>query len=453
MLAVALAVAANAAQAQVGAWRTLTMKTSQSISGTFHDMGATRAIDHTDKAVTYYETMVGGQTQGHFVLNKDGTRYFIVDLPSDIVVSDFETDAPNEALFFCGKRMVGDQTNGVYGQVSFRTGVSSADFWCLDVTEVACLDKMVLFKDGLVHFVFATAEGLSHESRIFFSMSLSLSAGYSIGATHWVMDVRPEEHLYDVALTDDYVVFMGHEADHHGLSLRRFLRSNPMNTEKDRVYCFALPPEDMLSTPVLADLRTTLAVNGENDLAVAYMTQTNSGVYGSRVRVFDVATMTNTQTQCYMMREKMDVREMAYAGSAKKLALLQDGNPRAGSAAERSVVCLMPYLGVPYNADVLTWNGVRFASVDAIPENAASTRHVVLGHHDMGHVVWTLKNVGASDVASGCHLTDGVAVRIEANLSRVEIADPLQDTPVDDMTFIYQVSKTSDNINHYCLEQ
>ena len=93
------------------------------------------------------------------------------------------------------------------------------------------------------------------------------------------------------------------------------------------------------------------------------------------------------------------------------------------------------------------------AQVGAIPENAASTRHVVLGHHDMGHVVWTLKNVGASDVASGCHLTDGVAVRIEANLSRVEIADPLQDSPVDDMTFIYQVSKTSDNINHYCLEQ
>lgn len=34
------------------------------------------------------------------------------------------------------------------------------------------------------------------------------------------------------------------------------------------------------------------------------------------------------------------------------------------------------------------------AQVGAIPENAASTRHVVLGHHDMGHVVWTLKNVG-----------------------------------------------------------
>lgn len=60
---------------------------------------------------------------------------------------------------------------------------------------------------------------------------------------------------------------------------------------------------------------------------------------------------------------------------------------------------------------------------------------------------------GASDVASGCHLTDGVAVRIEANLSRVEIADPLQDSPVDDMTFIYPLSLTDNSINYPCSEQ
>ena len=412
------------AQAQVGAIRTLTLRTQDTLPGTLYHMGASKSIGHFDKAVTYYETSSAGHIQGHFLLNGGIIApSYIFDLPLGISVSDFETDTPNEALFFCGKHKVGDQHVGIYGHVAFNPTTYVADYWHCDVQAVAFLDKMVLCRENSAREIFATAKDTSGKSKIFFAMCQSSTSAY------WVMSVRAEERLYDVALTDDYAVFLGYESDLGGLSLRKFRRDSPMNTEKDRVYCFVPPTVDVLSTPIVTDLRATLAKDEENDLAVAFLTSMDNNIYGTKVRVFDVLSMTNTRTQSYKVFEKMNVRDMAYAGTEKTLAIVQDGDPLGSAFVERSVVCLKPYLANPYVADILSWPGALWQSIDAFPEDALTTRHILLGRSDMGHVEWALKDLGTTGTPSGCHSTYEVSVRIEEEAPRVEIDDALQAQP------------------------
>ena len=434
-------------QAQVGAIRTLTLRTQDTLPGTLYHMGASKAIDHFSKAVTYYETSIGGQVQGHFLLNLGGLSSYIFDLPSGISVSDFETDTPNEALFFCGKHKVGDHHVGVYGHVAFNTTTLSADYWHSRVPRVASLDKMVLCRENSAREIFATAKDTSGESKIFFAMCQSSTSAY------WVMNVRAEERLYDVALTDDYAVFLGYESDLGGLSLRKFRRDSPMNTEKDRVYCFVPPAVDVLSTPIVTDLRATLAKDEENDLAVAFMTSMDNNIYGTKVWVFDVMTMTNMRTQTYKMNEKMDVLDMAYAGTEKTLAIVQDGDPLGNTSGYRSVVCLKPYLANPYVADILSWPGALWQSIDAFPEDALTTRHILLGRSDMGRAEWTLKDLGTTSMPSGCHSTYELPVRIEEKAPKVEIDDALHAIPQNGMPYIGLMHSTTRQISSSCVEQ
>ena len=268
---------------------------------------------------------------------------------TDIYVAD-------DYAFFCGYvQETGVGTQAFVGYVYLPDMASgSASMWCGKIDNIERLKRLVAYKTVDGYRVYAIGENIIHpaggatftmEAIVEIDVTLySTSIQYQIAWLH-ATSFYGKEYLYDVLLTDDYVVFVGHNyspACYDMLHFRMIRKVLPFpSPDINNVYFFPAPSE--------ANSRVASTALDENTFAVSYVyVDPSTTNHFTRLRLIDLNTMTNINAQQMARPDKMDPVMIDYLPEKDLVEMLQPyNNPY-------DFLCWEPHKTVPYISHILT---------------------------------------------------------------------------------------------------
>lgn len=261
----------------------------------------------------------------------------------------------NDYAFLCGfVQETGAGTRAFVGYVYLPDMVSgSAKLWCGYVDNIERLKRLVAYKTEDGYRVYAIGENIIHpaggatytaEAIVEIDDIFSSPIQYQI-AWLYANSFFKKEYLYDVLLTDDYVVFVGHNyspACYDMLHFRMIKRALPFpSPDIDDVYFFPAPSE--------ANSRVASTAMNENTFAVSYVHEDPLYLnFFTRLRTIDLNTMTNINAQQMARPDKMDPIMIDYLPDKDLIEMLQPyNNPY-------DFLCWEPHKTMPYISHILT---------------------------------------------------------------------------------------------------
>ena len=262
----------------------------------------------------------------------------------------------NDYAFFCGYvhgTSLGNRA--VVGYIYLPDMVTgSARMWCGYVDNIERLKRLVAYKTEDGYRVYAIGENIIHpaggatftvEAIVEIDITpYSTNIQYQIAWLHATSFYR-KEYLYDVLLTNDYVVFVGHNYlppcyDMLHFRMIRKVLSFP-SPDIDNVYFFPAPSE--------ANSRVASTALNENTFAVSYVyVDPSTTNHFTRLRLINLNTMANVNAQQMARPDKMDPVMIDYLPEKDLVEMLQPyNNPYDFLSWE-------PYRTVPYISHILT---------------------------------------------------------------------------------------------------
>ena len=271
------------------------------------------------------------------------------DLPnSDMEVNDIQI--LEDRAYVCGH----EQNKAFYGYVDFPLPPVPYFYYCyVNPTDTISLKKMVVYKDTgrgkLVaigeHFSSATPVN-KWEDEIF---EIDDPASSSPSCTTYSLPYASNdkrEGLYDLVLTDDYVVFIGYESTVPvPLCTRWADRSNIMGTINDR-YLYNLPMDE-INGKLLATV-----VDSAKWISIVYIHDKDGYHFTTRTRMIDIqgATHDLIYSQEYVVGNKTEPYGITYNPSQNTLTVLQNSTASLGNTEFR---LLDPFPTISYNFNYL----------------------------------------------------------------------------------------------------
>lgn len=261
----------------------------------------------------------------------------------------------NDYAFFCGYvhgTSLGNRA--VVGYIYLPDMVTgSAQLNGGYINGIERLKRLVAYKTEDGYRVYAIGENIIHpaggatytaEAIVEIDNIFSSPIQYQI-AWLYANSFFKKEYLYDVLLTNDYVVFVGHNYSPacydmlHFRMIRKVL-SFP-SPDIDNVYFFPAPSE--------ANSRVASTALNENTFAVSYVyVDPSTTNHFTRLRLIDLNTMANVNAQQMARPDKMDPVMIDYLPEKDLVEMLQPyNNPYDFLSWE-------PYRTVPYISHILT---------------------------------------------------------------------------------------------------
>lgn len=245
---------------------------------------------------------------------------------TDIYVAD-------DYAFFCGYvQETGVGTQAFVGYVYLPDMVSgTANMWCGKIDNIERLKRLVAYKTEDGYRVYAIGENIIHpaggatytaEAIVEIDDIFSSPIQYQI-AWLYANSFFKKEYLYDVLLTNDYVVFVGHNyspACYDMLHFRKIRRALPFpSPEIDNVYYLPAASE--------ANSRVASTALNENTFAVSYVyVDPSTTNHFTRLRLIDLNTMANVNAQQMARPDKMDPIMIDYLPDKDLIEMLQPYN-------------------------------------------------------------------------------------------------------------------------------
>lgn len=247
---------------------------------------------------------------------------------TNITVSDIYI--VDDIAFFCGYYRIGPYTNqAIFGHINLQNLLAgTAPLHYGYATGVERLHKLVAFKDYTGYRIIAigddidsTAPGSVYTKEKIVDIENVLGSApiginiYSLSANSFY----DKEYLYDVMLTEDFIVFTGHyytgghDEVHFRMAEKGPLLATPM---LHTVHLLGAPGE------ANANVAATALVDNQIALAYVYEDQMNIQFY-DRMRVIDLNTLSNTISQQLWRQDKIYPTMMDYIAEYKKVVMLQ----------------------------------------------------------------------------------------------------------------------------------
>lgn len=289
----------------------------------------------------------------------------------------------NNKVFFCGN----NQGSAIYGWVNLPfTSSSYLNYYTFpDSTN---LNQMVVYKGLTGTKLVAIGENnhalYTKDVIIEIDNADGVSPSINLYELPYINDQR-REILYDIVLTDDYVVFLGHDT-HRGISLctRWASRSNISGTIQNR-YDYNLPQDEVHS-----ELLATV-VDPAKWIAVVYVHFEGPSNFTTRTRMIDVKVSHAIQySQEYAIADKFWPYEISYNPTKQILTVLQNCTTPQDESRFR---LLYPYATANYTFNTLYYPNLEFTSLCQLDKN----RYVATGtNHSMTSKFWYVQDFTVS---------------------------------------------------------
>lgn len=290
---------------------------------------------------------------------------------SDAEVDDIQI--LNDKVFFCGSYQ---GSVAIYGWVSLPF-ISSSQIHFYFVTNATKFKQMVVYKGMTSTKLVAIGEDypappITYTKDVIVEIddAESNSPSGSLYELPYNNDQR-RECLYDIVLTDDYVVFFGHDTDADvSLCTRWASRNNISGTIQNR-YDYTLP-QDEVHSKLLATV-----VDSAEWIAISYVHVENGTDYTTRTRVIDVNMPHAIQySQEYVIANKTYPYELSYNSTKMILTVLQNCVAPQGESKFR---LLDPFATVDYLFNTLYYPDLEFTSLCQFDKN----RYVATGTNNL----------------------------------------------------------------------
>lgn len=162
--------------------------------------------------------------------------------------------------------------------------------------------------------------------------------------------VADGESMYDLVLSEEKVVVVGY--NHTANDIIALHRADRNNVVLD-----LFSTDEFLYTPGNWEVNLGMYASylGNNHFAVSYVHHSSDNKFYTRIRVFDIPTMANINSQQFMMYQKYEPTETAFDPKNKTLIMIHE-MPLPIIPADldyRYFIHLDPYSTVPYTANVL----------------------------------------------------------------------------------------------------
>lgn len=331
------------------------------------DVAIVRSWDDGSAAITYYE--VGSERYMQYVNYVSGNS-LRVEVPYNLRILDMYI--LGDHVYYCGYSLIDVGGNGVVGYFKPSDFYTSTyvDFYTLPVRPLTRVEKIVAQENVSIggvevigigeHQWYDTIHDLSgthlvpHLNRhLLFCHDIMQNP-----ATYDTMLVYPDEHYYNVLLTDNYVVFVGAiSGPPISICMRLRERTNPvlMGTLSD-IHIFSTGTDEVFSA-----MHST-SMEGDS-IATAYMhIDPTTHDISNRIRVFDVDAKIMVNSQDYYVPDKSEVTDIVYIAADKSLVCMQDF-VTPSNANNTNFVYIKPSASVDYVTNMEYLKGIFFKSM------------------------------------------------------------------------------------------
>lgn len=405
---------------------------------------------YPDGALSYHEytdfsNPMNPKQRGHFVYNKGAAAIHQFDLPDSIFATDFRPVATTGYIAFCGKKLIVNVSpsgytshtyHGIVGWFELPTSAGdSVRFKYLEYLDIYTFLKVQPYRTPQGDYDIA-ATALTYDNwseRLIVHIKDILPYNYpSYNYQKYVLGVG--NYIYDILLTDQYVVFVGTDNILGGLCLRREKKSalgNPilLNT----IHAFPYAEDKDMQSIHAAHIGNHLKPMGDT-IAVCLNTIFSPTDIHARTRFIDVDAMTMLDAQEFLMHDKINVKGIDYVCDAKHLCILTTDNP-VTSAQGASVVLLNPFTNVPYTAKFFYRASSLYSNINCLNYSTTNALHFLLGNGNE----WLLQN--AASYNSLCMKTHSIDIKPLPIVQELHRVDNLN---IDTLNILAnQIKKTS----------
>jgi hypothetical protein len=288
-----------------------------------------------------------------------------VALPPDCTVSDMRITGDD--IYFCGCNSTGSIIGHIKLSDYSTAGPRTATIYTVDNQFVTRFTRMVAYTlegkqkvvaIGDLHFTsnpVLTCPGLPpsppyYPSDCYRTIILEADFNHSSLIDHRYTTTNDENHrefITEVVETENHVAFIGNYIDRNSTVIHR--------CGKERVVTdFKADPYYLYSTPLEGYSDYHGCVTRGDTIAIAslssYYDEAGEMQFSTNIRLFDLASMDNTQAQLVPLRDKSEPFELTYMTMMGRLILLQDIYHPTLMSNQNTFVQLEPYYPTDYTA-------------------------------------------------------------------------------------------------------
>ena len=364
-----------------------------------------RTVD-PQRAIAYY--VVGGAT--HF-LSRVGMDAYVYEakLGGNIKVNDIRV--VGDDVFFCGQNTATQRAIIGHATVSDIEG-ANLHIKCFEVEPLplpltrtsSTMKRLAAYIDATGKFRIVAIGEFIYSSlstglpswlscpnisgcRAYFAVEYTYLGGVWTPINgKFLCDNSRYEHADDVVVTDNWVAIVSTYPTRDEMIIHRCDRNNVLNSF-DNYFGYVVPYQE--------GIYTCCHMKGDTIAMVARYSTLGTAPYEARMRTVDLATMTMTSSQSYVLLYKTDPIEIVYLpNNATLVMLMQQMFP--SSVSHYAFVYWKPYIPSSYVADVIyDYNDYLFNSVDRL-----TPKHIVAAGGDY----WAEKDVSFNDPTSTCYV-------------------------------------------------
>ena len=266
-----------------------------------------------------------------------------------------------DTAYFCGSRRSMPSMEGFIGYVSLNDVLTgSAQIYAVTLNWVNTIRRLVAYRSDASGIIIAaigdnigiSSSGTNFTKEVIIEVDDALSTMPTFShASLYGMDLYDKEYIHDVLLTDNYVVFVGHNYNttffptgddvvHFRAARRgRFLFSGEIDIVHFIPNIYGIRE---------ANSYTSATALNKNEFAVAYIHTPGPAIFTTRLRVIDLNTFANTLSQQMHKPDKEDPVMMDFIPMKNTVIMLQEYNNPSDFLKWK------PYSTVPYITYILT---------------------------------------------------------------------------------------------------
>lgn len=318
---------------------------------------------HTDGTHSYFVcTKVGDFLSPYYATGPNIDEYYQAIPPSyNIWIKDIRI--VDDYAFFCGWESNTTTSQGIIGAIylpAFISGLFSYDYH--QIPQTLELSRMVAYNYGGRYKVVAVGTDTSSQTSNNCAVEIDDSqstAPLSYIYRDFYISSPNIEYINDIVCTDKEVAFVGvviSPTNGHYLSYRASADKSAVLSDLslDYIYVMLQPFESSGIHPRAVHLR-------DNLVAVSYLHDDGMGSLSSRMRVIDVASNQNVNSQEMSIDQKEEPIETVYSPASRKMVLLHPMLNLPGGTSQFSF--WRPFATSSYNVDI-TYYTEPFYSLD-----------------------------------------------------------------------------------------
>lgn len=371
---------------------------------------------YPEMAVSYHEDT--SSTGFVSVLNSATPNANAHKLQAGYYIKDMVQHAFSDTVYFCG---TWQNTVGVLGFFVVQSNGSISGINYMQIPTLRSVNKLVSYNTHSGnHTLVAIGEYPSQSS--YCVVTVELSSGYPLPFT--LYDIQHPSEPVDLVCTDDFVALLSVDQSRQSLFLRKLDKHYLPSSVANSVFEFPLS-ETIFYTPSITFMGCKVAENGENDVAIAYMSEIWPQ-WTSFIKTIDLATMTMTNAQKHLNAQKNEITGLTYLTGNKQIVLLEvfePGYAHMGSSA----VFIDPNIFTSYTTDVCYALDYKyFSTIDRQYSSGMSADHFLAGISGTPRKTWWAQK--QSFTTTECILKTELYVSRDLTVNCTEYDDPLTES-------------------------